>query len=291
MNAFQELSDSMAAAVEKAAKSIVTVDARMHVPGTGIIWSADGDIVTAEHLLQRDEEIRVGLPDGRVVEATVAGRDPGSDLALLKVEATGLTPAEWLSLDALKVGQLVLAVGRPGDGVQATLGAVSALRRGRRLGAYVQTDVLMYPGFSGGPLVVPDGRVAGLNSSALARGASIALPRETVSAVAMQLKEHGQIKRGFVGVSSHPIRLAEAQAAKAGQTVGLIIQNVEPGSPAEKAGLFQGDILVNFDGLPTEGMDDLQSVLGMESVGKTVTVKVIRGGELKELKLTVGERE
>ncbi|MBI4771999.1 MAG: trypsin-like peptidase domain-containing protein [Chloroflexi bacterium] len=299
MNAFQSLSDDMADSVARAAQSAVAVYGRAHVPGTGIVWSADGYIVTADHVLQRDEEITVALPDGASVAATVVGRDPANDLALLKAEADGLTPGEWLPLDSLRVGQLVLALGRPGrEAVSATLGVVSAVGKSgrsgrRRLEAYVQTDVVMYPGYSGGPLVAPGGKVAGLNSSALARGASLALPWETVNAVATALKQHGRMRRGYLGVGSNPVRLAQslALAGKLGQSGGLLLQSVEPGSPAERGGLLQGGILVGMAGAPVEGMDDLQAALGPEAVGKAVVMKVIRGGELRELTVTVGERE
>ena len=296
MTTFQSLSDDMAAAVERAGQSLVAVYARAHTPGTGIVWSADGYILTADHVVQADEDIKVALPDGTLVAATIAGRDPANDLALLKAEASGLTPAEWLPLSALKVGQLVLAVGRPGRSeISATLGTISAIGQPqtdrRRLDAYVQTDVLMYPGFSGGPLVAPGGKVAGLNSSALSRGASLALPWETVNAVAIALKEHGRVPRGFLGIGSNPVRLAKSVAETLGQRVGLLVQSVEPGSPAEHGGLLQGDILVGLGGIAVEGPDDLQAALRPETVGQPMTVKVVRGGEIKELTVTVGERK
>ena len=295
-DAFQDFSDALAAAAERAGESTVSVYGRPHGPGSGIVWSADGHVVTADHVLHGDDGFTVGLPGGQEVAASLVGRDPTNDLALLKVEAGGLIPADWLAMDALKVGQLVLALGRPGkEGVSTTLGVVSAVRKpemGRRTrhDAFIQTDVLMYPGFSGGPLVAPGGKVAGLNSSAFSRGASLALPWETVSAVAASLKEHGRVRRGYLGIVSHPIRLAAPVAEKLGQSIGLILQSVEPGSPADKAGLAQGDILVSLGGVPAEGMDDLQSVLGPESVGLSLAAKVVRGGEVREISLTVGER-
>src|SRR5574337_16024 len=199
-NALQTYSDEMAAAVEKAGRSVVSVDARNHVPGSGIVWSADGEILTADHLLQRDENINVTLSDGSTHTAAIVGRDPGSDLALLKINLRGLMPAEWN--DGAKVGNLVFAVGRPED-LQASLGIVSAVGgpvhgRRRQIEAYIQTDVIMYPGFSGGPLVDASGRVLGLNSSALGRDASIALPLSAIKPVVEALKTQGRVKRGFL---------------------------------------------------------------------------------------------
>lgn len=293
MNELQKFSDGLAAAVEKAAQSTVTVDARGRIPATGIVWSADGEILTADHVIQRDESINVTLPDGTTHAAKVLGRDPGSDLALLKIEgAKGLTVPEWA--EAVKVGNLIFAVGRPED-LQATLGSVVALGgpvrgRFRYLEAYIQTDVTMYPGFSGGPLVDASGRVAGLNSSALARGASIAVPVAVARTLTDALRRDGHIQRGFLGVSTQPVRLAENIAAQLKQQSGLMIIGAEKDSPAEKAGLMQGDVLVSLGGQTVTDIEALQTALGSGTVGKTVTVKVVRGGELKDIPVTVGER-
>jgi len=291
-NELQSYSDQMAAAVEKAGRSVASVDARNHVPGSGVVWSADGEIVTADHIVQRDENITVTLADGSTHTATLVGRDPGSDLALLKINAGGLTPAEWN--DNAKVGNLAFAVGRPGD-LQASLGIVSAVGgpvhgRRRQIEAYIQTDVIMYPGFSGGPLVDASGRVLGLNSSALGRDASIALPLSAVKPVIEALKTHGHVKRGFVGVHTQPVRLAPPMAERLKQETGLMIIGAEADGPAAKAGLMQGDVLVGLGDKPITDIDDLQAVLGPGSVGKTLKAKVIRGGELKEMNVTVGER-
>jgi S1-C subfamily serine protease len=292
MSDIQQYSDSLAAAVEKAAKAIVSVDARGRLPATGIIWSADGEILTADHVVQRDENIQVTLADGRTLAATLVGRDPGSDLALLKVDASGL-PVPELS-ENLKVGHLVFAVGRPED-VQATLGSVVALGgpvrgRHRSFAAYIQTDVTMYPGFSGGPLIDASGRVAGLNSSALARGASLAIPVAVLRDVAEALRRDGRVKRGYLGVSTQPVALAEEVAAQLGQATGLMVIGAEKDSPAAKGGLMQGDVIVGLGGRPVADIDDLQAALGPETVDQATAVKVVRGGEVKEVRVTVGVR-
>jgi S1-C subfamily serine protease len=292
-NELQAYSDQMAAAVEKAGRSTVSVDARNHVPGSGIIWSADGEILTADHIVQRDENITITLPDGSTQPATVVGRDPSSDLVLLKVATTGLTPAEWH--DGAKIGNLAFAVGRPGD-LQASLGIVSAVGgpvngRRRQIEAYIQTDVIMYPGFSGGPLVDASGRVLGINSSALGRDASIALPLSAVKSVVEALKTHGHVKRGFLGVHTQPVRLAQSIAESLKQETGLMVIGTETDGPAAKAGLMQGDVLVGLGDNPVHEIDDLQSALGPGSVGKSLTAKYVRGGEVKQVNVTVGERE
>jgi S1-C subfamily serine protease len=289
----QQYSDSLAAAVEKAARGTVSVDARGRMPATGIIWSEQGEILTADHVVQRDDNINVILPDGSSHAATVVGRDPGSDLALLKIDASGLTVPELA--ESLKVGNLVFAVGRPDD-VQATLGSVVAIGgpvrgRHRRLSAFIQTDVTMYPGFSGGPLVDASGRIAGLNSSALARGASLALPVSVLRSVAEALRKDGRVKRGFLGVSTQPVALADALAEKLGQATGLMVIGTEKDGPADKGGLMQGDVLVGLGSQAVAEIDDLQAALGSETVGKATTVKLVRGGEVKELNVTIGVRE
>jgi S1-C subfamily serine protease len=289
----QTFSNSLAAAVEAAGRVTVSVDARGRLPATGIVWSADGLILTADHVVQRDENINVSLPDGTSHAATVVGRDPASDLALLKIEASGLATPEFV--DSLKVGHLVLAVGRPDD-VQAALGNVVALGgpvrgRHRNFAAFIQSDVTMYPGFSGGPLVDASGRVAGLNSSALARGASLAIPVAVLRTVAEALQRDGRVKRGFLGVSTQPVALAEGVTATLGQATGLMIIGTEKDGPADKGGLLQGDVIVALGGQGVADIEDLQAALSAATVGQPAVVKVVRGGELKEISVTIGVRE
>ncbi|MFZ2359516.1 MAG: trypsin-like peptidase domain-containing protein, partial [Anaerolineae bacterium] len=233
-NVLADFSNGLADAAQTAGQSIVRVDARERMPASGIAWSTDL-IVTAHHVVESDEGIGIGLPDGSEASAVLVGRDPTTDLALLRVSGASLTPPTWLEDSDLRVGQLALALGRPGRTVQATLGVISALGDGWRTGAgglidrYVQTDVVMYPGFSGGPLVDVAGRVAGLNSSALARGVSVSLPTATVRRVAEALLAHGKVRRGYLGVSTQRIRLSSAVAEQAGQETGLLVNQVVEG--------------------------------------------------------------
>jgi S1-C subfamily serine protease len=289
----QEFSDAIAAAVQKAAKSTVSIDARGRIPATGVVWGADGEILTADHVVRRDDNIRVVLPDGTERQAALKGRDPSSDLALLKIDAQGLTVPEWGG--DVQVGQLIIAVGRPDD-VQASVSNVVALGGGARGGhryleAYIQTDVTMFPGFSGGPLVDVSGRVVGLNSSALARGASLAVPLSAARKVADALRQHGRIKRGFLGVSTQPVALPEAIAKQVGQTTGLMVIGVEKDGPADKGGLLQGDVLIGLGGQKVPDIESLQAALGPTTVGQTVAVRVVRGGQTSDLNVTIGERE
>ena len=295
-NVLLDLSNALADAVQQAGMSVVRVEGRRRLPATGIIGSADGVIVTASHVVERDERIDVGLPNGETVAARLVGRDATTDLAVLRAEATSLTPAPWASLDDLRVGRLALALGRPGEIVQATLGVVSALGAEWRTGAggaidrYLQTDVVMYPGFSGGPLVSTGGQVLGLNSSALLRGVSVTVPATTVRAVMDSLLAHGRVRRGYLGVGAQGVRLPRALAEQLSQETGLLLVSVEAGSPAEQGGLLLGDTIVALNGEPVRHMDDLQALLGAELVGALATARVVRGGQLQEFQITIGER-
>ncbi|WP_343421718.1 trypsin-like peptidase domain-containing protein [Candidatus Flexifilum breve] len=291
----QNLSNDLAATVEAASRSLVRVEGRRRMAASGIIWSDNGLIVTANHVVERDENIGVGLPNGAVVNASVVGRDHTTDIAILKVQANELTPAAWAT-DA-KVGHLVLAVGRPDAGVQATLGVVSAVGESWRTGAggmidqYLQTDVVMYPGFSGGALVTAGGQMLGMNTSGLANGVSLTIPAVTLQRVAQALQAHGRVRRGFLGVSAQPVRLPAPVAAQVQQETGLLLAAVEQGSPADQGGLYLGDTLVALDGQAVRHMDDLMAILSGDRVGKAVTAKIVRGGQVHETSVTIGERQ
>ncbi len=293
MSALQELSDSLAQAVETAGSAIVRIEGRRRLPATGVVWAADGVIITANHVVKADE-VTVGLPDGRSTKGTVVGRDPSTDLAVVKAEATDLQPAK--RAEELAVGHLVLALGRPGRTVQATLGIVSALGdswrtpMGGQIDRYLQTDVVMYPGFSGGPLVSSGGVVLGLNSSGLARGVSLAVPVETLESTAETLLTHGRMRRGYLGVSTQSARLPIALKEEVNQETGLLIVNVEPDSPADKGGLVLGDTIVGLDGTAVRHHDDLLALLTGDRVDKKVPISIVRGGEVQSLNVKIGNR-
>ncbi len=291
-----DLSTAMAAMVELAEAAVVRVNGRRGVPGSGIIWSGEGEIVTASHVVRREEDLRVGLPDGREVDAKLIGRDPAADIAVLRASATGLKPPTWLPIDEARVGQLVLALGRPGRTVQATLGIVSALGsewrtpEGGLVDRYLQTDVVMYPGFSGGPLVSADGRFVGMNTSGLSRGVSLALPAVTLQRIVPMLVQHGHVRRGYLGIGAQPVRLPEEVAGQLGQETGVLLMSVEPGGPAAKAGLALGDTLVTLEGAPIRHMDDVLAALGGDRIGSTLGARYLRGGKLHDVNVAVGER-
>jgi S1-C subfamily serine protease len=295
-NILNQLSDELAQTVETVSPSVVRVDGRHRIGGSGIVWTQDGLIVTAHHVLEREEGISIGLHDGTKLEAELVGRDPGTDTALLRVRASGLKAAERVEPDQLKVGNIVLAVGRPGTTARATLGIVSALGApwrssgGAQIDSYLQTDVVMYPGFSGGPLVAASGRVAGLNSSALIRGISLAVPVNTIEKTVQQLLAHGRVRWGYLGIGSQPVRLPEAIASELGQQSGALITSVEPGSPAESGGLSIGDTIVAIAGEPVRAPEDVRAHLGADRIGQELAIRVMRNNSLAEVQVTVGER-
>ena len=290
------LSESLAATVEDAGKGVVQVNARGRLPASGIIWSSDGIVVTAHHVVERDDKISVGLPNGETVGATLIGRDPSTDLAVLKADAKGLEIPSRSDFRDVRVGHIVLALGRPGQSIRATLGVVSALSQnwraptGGKLDHYLQTDVVMYPGFSGGPLVDVSSQILGINTSALLRGVSLTISSPTIGKVVEQLVSHGKIRRGYLGVSSQPVRLPEALGKQLGQETGLVLLSVEPGSPAQKGGLLLGDTLLSLDGQPVPHLDSLLSFLTDDTVGREVKIRLVRGGEVQEQPVVVGEK-
>lgn len=298
-NALVELSDAFAAAVERAAAATVTVNARRRIGASGIVWSAEGVIVTSNHAVERDDDITVTGPGGEAVAAKLVGRDPGSDIAVLKAEGGTWTPAERVAEGDARVGHFVLALGRPGDGgPQVSLGVISAVGgawrtfRGGQVDGYLRTDATLYPGFSGGPLVDSSGRVIGMNTSGLGGGAGLTIPAWAMEKVVDALLAGGRIKRGYLGIGSQPANLPEALAGRlGGQRSGLLIVAVEPGSPADAAGMMLGDILVGMGSSEVTDTGDLQALLGPETVGTAVGARVLRGGEPVDLSVTVGERE
>ncbi len=295
-SALTELSETLAGAVTAAGPFVARVEARRRVPASGIVWSRDGVIVTAHHVVEQDENITVGIGDGESVAAKLVGRDPATDIAVLRAQASGLAAAAWADADALRVGHIVMALGRPGKSVRATLGIVGAkggawrAPTGGQMDAYVQSDAAMYPGFSGGPLVDASGKAIGMNTSALSPGSSVAVPVATLRRIVESLLAHGKVLRGYLGIGTQPVRLPEALARQTGHETGLLVAGVEAGSPAERGGLMLGDTVVGMAGQPVRHLDDLQAQLGAERVGATVPVRIIRGGELREITVTIGER-
>jgi S1-C subfamily serine protease len=293
MDALLSLSNDLAAAVDRVAPAVVAVHARRRLPSTGIHWRP-GIVVTAEHTVRTTEDITVTMADGRSLPAELAGRDPGTDLAVLRVADAGSVVATPGDDVALKVGHMVLALGY---GPRASWGVISALGprwrswRGGDIDRLVRLDLVLYPGFSGGPLVDAAGRVVGLNTSALARETRLALPATMVARVADELLRKGHVSRGYLGLGMQPVRLPEPLRAQLGLgDGGLIVVMVEPSGPAAQGGVLLGDVLVALDGEAVGDLDDVQARLGSDRVGTEIGAVVLRGGVRAELRIRVGEQ-
>ncbi len=293
----EALSNELAAAAEAVGGSVVSVYGRRWMPSSGIQWRK-GVIVTANHTLRRDEDIGVSLAGGKSTKAKLAGRDPSTDLAILKLsEEIPLALPQFGQ--GVKLGHLVLALGRSrGANLVASAGIVGGLsgewqpRRGGRVDQHIRLDLELYPGFSGGPLVDAQGKVLGVNTRGLARGRAVTIPVATVNRVVDELLEKGHIARPYLGLAMQPVAVPESLRAKlsAATSNGLLVVHVETGGPAEKAGVLLGDLLVEFQGKPVEDTADLQDSLSTSKVGDTVAVTLLRGGVPSTLSIKLEDR-
>ena len=292
-----DLSDALADAAERAGQSTVLVNARRRMPASGIVFAPDLAL-TAEHVIEREEDLSVITADGMEIKAKLAGRDAGTDLAVLKLEHAVNTAAEMTKSPA-RLGQIALALARPSrDGIEASMGTVSAIggpvrtQRGGMLDRYIRTDSISYPGFSGGPLVAADGTILGLNTSGLSDGAAITIPADIAWKIADTLARHGQIKRGYLGIRSQTVDVPSASqdALKRKQGTGLLVISVEDHSPASKGGLIVGDILMAVAGNPVLHHDELFTRLNSDVVGKSTPIEILRGGQPQTLNIMIGER-
>ena len=296
--AFKSLSDEIIALAEHLGKQVVALDTRMGYPSSGTIWE-EGYVVTADHVVVRDEGITVTLANGSEKSAELVGRDPSTDVALLKVDTEKTGAPESLDAASLRPGTLGVALSRNSEkSLNASLAVVNAIGgewhtdSGGTVENYLRVDVPMYAGFSGGPLFDAGGLFIGMSTSRLSRQSAVALPAVTLKRVVAELKERGHVRHGYLGIASIPIAISEALRAKSGrqEASGLMILQIETESAGEKGGLLPGDILVGLGDHPVGGPDELQASLGPESVGKTVSARLIRGGGSIELPVTVAER-
>lgn len=287
------LSDALADAVARAAAGVAHLEGPCG-GGSASVWSADGVLVTALHAIGNADALRVTLADGRALDARVVGRDPGTDLAALRVDATDLAPLDWDDGAALRVGNLVTPLGRPRGALRATLGMVSALTDGFRtpgggtIDRHVEVDGSLPRGFSGGPLVDHAGRALGMNTAALVRG-GVTVPTSTLRRVVPALLADGRVGRGYLGVGVHPVRVPEAVAATTPQRWGLMLVSVDAAGPAAKGGLHVGDVILAVDGAAVQHPGDLVAALAGRA-DQPVTLRIARAGAAVELVVTAGAR-
>ena len=293
------LSNALAEATDRAAASTVAVHTEPRGSSSGVVWRR-GVIVTAEHSLRRDEDIQVTLPNGRVVPASLAGRDASTDLAVLKCAEVTSPAEETTDPSSIRPGSLALVVGRTrASGPVAALGAVSLVVAERRawtgaaLAPYIRLDIGVQPTAIGGAVIDAHGGLVGIATPRFARFGAIAVPAPTVNRVVDVLLQKGRIPRGYLGVGLQPVRLPDAlrQTLKRDDKTAAIVLEVEPEGPAHKAGIVIGDILVALAGNAITRLEDVHGQLGAESIGKSLPLRFIRGGALQEAHIVVGERE
>jgi len=277
-NAWHALSSEFASAIDRAGLSVVAVHARRRIPSSGVQWRP-GIIVTADHTVEKDEEISVTLPDGRRVPATLAGRDPSTDIAILKIDAGNLAVAEKADGAAAKAGHLLLAAGRTAEGATRAASAMVGVTgpawrtwQGGQLDLTIRLDRRLHPNLSGGPSLDDQGRVLGINTSGLSRLASVVIPASTVERVSAELENKGHIGRAYLGVGMQPARLSSKvrESLRLENEIGVLIAGVEADGPADKAGVMIGDVLVALDGKPINALRGVQSYLIGGQVGKTL---------------------
>jgi serine protease Do len=294
----ETISNEFAAAAEKAGSSVVAVHARRWMPTSGIEWKK-GVVVTVHHGVQRDEDIKVLLDGGRAVSAKLAGRDPSTDLAVLRVEEVTSGAPQLGDSTSLRLGHLVLALGRTrrGDLVASSgiIGGISGEwrnRRGGQLDQHIRLDLALYPGFSGGPLLNARGEVVGVNTRGLGHGRAVTVPVATVNRVVEELLEKGRIARPYLGIAMQPVEVPENMRAKlpAETRVGLLVMHVENGGPAEKAGVLLGDVLFEVGGKTVGHLDAIQDSLATAKIGDVLEIRLIRAGEIKAVSVALGER-
>jgi S1-C subfamily serine protease len=287
-NIWAKLSNELAEVSASVGKSVVGVHGTRH-PSSGIIIAADA-VVAASHAVRRDDEITVITAPGQRLSARVSGRDPSTDLVVLRLEQKIDAPvARWSSTSNLRVGELVLALARTRRGhVVASSGILSGLIkgpmqtwRGGEIDQFIRPDLNLYPGFSGGPLVNSQGELLGLNTAGLHRS-GITVPSSTVQRVAAELLEKGGVQRPFLGLAMQAASLPESLRTRLNLTAseGLLVTHVEPGSPAEKAGLLLGDVLVKIGDQPVADTESVQQFLRTQKAGDSVAVSLARGGAL-----------
>ena len=268
--------------------------------GSGFLFTPDGLVLTNSHVVHGSSYIEVTLQDGRHVLASPVGDDPDTDLAVIRISGDDLKPARLGDSDALRPGQLVIAIGNP-LGFQATVtaGVVSALGRslrsmsGRRMENIIQTDAALNPGNSGGPLVNSRGEVVGVNTAMIqaAQGLCFAIPVNTARWVASRLIQHGRIRRAYLGLAGQTVKLQRRRVLELHlpNETGVLVLHVEPGSPAKRTGLAEGDLLLALGDDPVGGIDDLHRLLTEPRIGATTTVTVLRLGRRLTLEITPAE--
>jgi S1-C subfamily serine protease len=288
-----DISDAIADVVASASASVVQVQGARRA-ASGVVFAKDA-VLTTGRAIGRDSAVRVRTPDGRTIQAELAGWDPASHLVVLRVPGLD-TPAATTADEPARVGHLVVALGRSwSNAITATVGNVAIIGgplptgRGRAIDEIIRTTAPMHHGFAGGALVNVEGQVLGVATAAEIRGLGVVIPARLAWKAAREILEHGQPRRGYLGLAGQTVRLTDRQQA-GDQKSGLLVIGVTPDGPAYRAGILVGDIVTTFDGVPIDSTDTLLSALDGDRVGRTVTLAILRGGNATDASVTVGER-
>jgi len=289
-------SQAVTAAADKVGPAVVSLRVGAQGAGSGFLFTPDGFTLTNSHVVHGSRDIQATLADGRTVKAELIGDDPETDLAVIRLYAPGLTHISFARPHQLRVGQLVIAIGNPyGFDATVTAGVVSALGRslratsGRLIDNIIQTDAALNPGNSGGPLVNAQGDVVGVNTAIIsgAQGLCFAIPVSTAITISSRLIRHGRIRRGYLGLGGQnvPLHRRVSRFYQLPIEKGILVTAVEANSPAQRAGLREGDIIVNYNGQPTSAVDDLHKLLIDEIIGLPAALTIIRGTEKVNLSI------
>ena len=296
-NPFISFSDHLVSVVEQTGRSVVAVHARGRFNSSGVHWTP-GVVITASHTVRQDEDIRIATPDGATVSAELAGRDPGTDLAALRVPGLEIPAIVQASDVETKPGTIVLSVGRFKDSSSTALGLLSSVSgpsdtwRGGKLDHVLRLDLSLPPGGAGSAVVESSGKLVGIATPALSRFSVFAIPVSTVARVTEKLLKHGRMPRGYLGVGLQPVAIIEQLRSKLDlkATTGVIAINVDADGPAGKAGMTMGDVLLELGGRATPSPEAVHAVLDADSIGKKLTARILRGGNAVDLEITIGER-
>jgi len=272
---------------------VVEVRAGRRMPSSGVAWPGDGLVATALHTIEDDEGIEIRTSRGESFPAEIAGRDPSTGIALLRAKNASFAIPAWGDTAKLEPGEVLVLVASSSHGQRVSLTTASVVSgewttdQGGRIARYIETDARLFPGFSGSLLLSADGRALALNTAGLRRRTPLAIPVETLRRVVASLLEHGEVRRGFLGITTYPIRLPDTVKS---QRAGLLVLSVQEGSPAGKAGLFLGDVLLSVGGRSVDSPAALFSVLGEERVGKALEARILRMGKEESVSVVVGSR-
>jgi S1-C subfamily serine protease len=289
----ESISKELTEIIERASQSIVLVEGK-RFPSSGIVWEKNV-IVSADHLIPRTNELRITTAKGESLTGLVTGRDPSTDVAIIKISSE-LQPLEHSS-EQIKAGQLAVILGRANGGRLLTIlsmisGTDSEYKnwRGATFDQFIRLDTGAFPGFSGSALLLPDGKIIGMNTSVFSKHFGLTIPASNITRLVQRISEKGSIGRPYLGLMMQPIRLPKQFQETARTEIGLLLIGTENGSPAEQSGLFVGDIVVRLNEKTLNSLEELHNLLRPESIGTEIKLTILRGGKVEELQVRVGER-